>query len=100
MAIELPRHGMGSELELYNTMMCDALEEQFLTTVVICGPPVEKRFNTWDRDGNWSNWGERRVWIDAVGALCVDRFGLKYPMIGDFITVMNVWWSLKKENRT
>ena len=84
--------------ELYQTIMSDEFIEACLTTVVICGPPVTKRYIARDWRSNSDHMKERMNWLIAVEKLCLERFELDYGNIGDFLTVFEIWWEQQSED--
>ena len=87
--------------ELYNTLMDPEFEHRCMTTVIICGPPPPKPDSS-RPDGvlGIAALNTRDAWLDEVTALAKDRFGISYGNIGDFITVLEVWWQSVREGET
>ena len=83
--------------ELYNTLMDPEFENKCMTTVIICGPPppTPRRLPATDGPNMLGIDGlkVREAWCEEVSQLCMDRFNITYGNIGDFITVLDIWWS-------
>lgn len=75
-------------------------ETQFLTTVIMCGPPPRITQAYRSRDGRvtprgrigWNDAVERGDWLDKVYALCHERFGIINIHISPFVRELDEWW--------
>ncbi len=74
-------------------------EEQFLTIVIMCGPPPPKPDWSRPRRVTKPEQQQREQWIYEVHMLCRARYDISYLRTGLFITQMDEWWLVNKEER-